>query len=55
MEKRETVSVSIEEISDCIMSRINEKYKLNEQDNFVSLRLRSNIKFLLFDVIRKEI
>ena len=53
MERRETISVKLEDINDCIKKKIYEQYPyLKESDDDISLELESNIKFILYRVVR---
>lgn len=54
MKRKETISVTIPEIEECIIKKLNEKYQLDKQKDIVEIRLASNIKFILFDIIRKS-
>lgn len=54
MKRKETISVTIPEIEECIIKKLNERYRLDEQDDISEIRLASNIKFILFEVIRKS-
>lgn len=52
MERRETVSVNIEEIEDCVRRKIYEQYPYLKDEDVREVNLRSNVKFLLFEVVR---
>lgn len=52
MERRETVSVDISDIEDCIKKKIYEKYPYLKDKGVIKLHLASNTKFLLFNVVR---
>ncbi len=52
MERRETVSVKIEDIEDCIRKKIYEQYPYLKGEDISEINLKSNVKFLLFEVIR---
>lgn len=54
MKRKETISVTIPDIEECIIKKLNERYRLDEQDDIAEIRLASNIKFILFEVIRKS-
>jgi len=54
MDRRETISVKLSDIDDCIMNKIREQYSYLEEDKEeLSLELVSNVKFLLYRVVRK--
>lgn len=52
MERRETLSVLIEEIEDCIKKKLYEKYPYLKDKDVRELNLESNTRFLLYKVIR---
>lgn len=52
MERRETISVQIAEIEDCIMKKLHEKYPYLKDKDVRKLSLESNTRFLLFKVVR---
>jgi len=54
MERRETVSVKLSDINECIKKKIYEQYPYLAKDNddIYSLELASNVKFLLYKVVR---
>lgn len=52
MERRETVSVKIEEIEDCIRKKIFTEFPYLKEDDIYEINLKSNVKFLLFEVVR---
>lgn len=53
MERRETISVNLSDIDNCIQNKIFEKYPYLRDDADVHhLELESNIKFILYKVIR---
>jgi len=54
MKRKETISVTIPEIEECIIKKLNEKYQLDKQKDIVEIRLASNIRFILFEIIRKS-
>lgn len=53
MKRKETISITIPDIEECIIKKLNEKYQLDKQKDIVEIRLASNIQFILFEVIRK--
>lgn len=54
MKRKETISVTIPEIEECIIRKLIERYRLDKQKDIVEIKLASNIKFILFEVIRKS-
>lgn len=52
MERRETISVKIEDIEDCIREKIFERYPYLKDEDVREINLKSNIKFILFEVVR---
>lgn len=54
MKRKETISVTIPDIEECIIKKLNERYGLDKQKDITEIRLASNIKFILFEVIRKS-
>ena len=52
MERRETVSVEIGDIEDCVRNKIFEQYPYLKDEDVREINLKSNVRFLLFEVIR---
>lgn len=52
MERRETVSVELKDVENCIKKKIYEQYPYLKDEDVRDLNLKSNVKFLLFEVIR---
>ncbi len=53
MKRRETVSVNLSEIYDCIKKKIYQDYPYLKDENVIDLEYASNTTSLLFNVIRK--
>lgn len=54
MKRKETISIEINDILDCVNKKMFEEYPYLKDDDVVEVNLVSNTKFLLFEVIRKK-
>ncbi len=52
MKRKETVSINLSEIQDCVKKIIYKKYPYLKEKDVINLEYASNTTFLLFNVVR---